>query len=255
MNFPKIGVTTAILDQKIWFKQLKSLNVNTIEIGGRSARLFFEPNWLEKIKPNLQDYDLSLHSGTVKIFTSNEQFTKTELERLKSEIIICEFFGIKELIFHLKNEKLTTKEEKEFEKIVEFSKKKNVDMIFESNGILVAKIVFDILKRFPDIYYNLDLGHLNLGVKKNMLGCDIKEFLQKIMNRVVYIHVHNNNGEKDQHKALRDGTLDWKRILDILDLSKIRKIITETKTIQDIEKDLEDIKNYLSQKDLRFQNG
>ena len=46
----KIGVTTAVLDQRKWFDQLDQLASKTIEIGARSARIYFDPAWIEKIR-------------------------------------------------------------------------------------------------------------------------------------------------------------------------------------------------------------
>jgi len=245
---PKIGITTSTFNQKKWYKEITNSEFKVIEIGGRGVRIYLDPEWIEKIKPKLKNVDLSFHSGTVKIFTDNPQFTITEFNMLKSEILICEMIGAKELIFHLKHDKLTEKEESQLKEIIDFSKNHNVEMIYESNGIIVADVALDFLKRFPDVNYNLDFGHLNNGYGRGMLGCELDEFIKRIKNRVVYVHAHNNSGKKDEHIALRDGTLDWKHVLDLLDLSKIKKIIMEVRTIEDIKKTKEDLESYFNPK-------
>lgn len=245
---PKIGITTSIFNQKKWYKEIKDSEYRVLEIGKRTATIYLDPVWIDKIKPFLKDFDLSIHSGTVKVFTENSQFTITELNMLKSEILICEMIGAKELIFHLKHDKLTEKEESELREIIDFSKEHNVEMIYESNGIIVADVALDFLKRFPDINYNLDLGHLNNGYGRGMLGCELDEFINNIKDRVVYIHAHNNSGKKDEHIALRNGTLDWKNVLDLLDLSNVKKIIMEVRTINDINKTKEDLNEYFNPK-------
>lgn len=245
---PKIGITTSIFNQKKWYKEIQDSKYRVLEIGKRSATVYLDPDWINKIKPFLKDLDLSLHSGTVKVFTENPQFTITELNMLKSEILICEMIGAKELIFHLKHEKLTEKEESQLKEIIDFSKNHNVEMIYESNGIIVADVALDFLRRFPDVNYNLDLGHLNNGYGRGMLGCELDEFINKVKDRVVYIHAHNNSGKKDEHIALRDGTLDWKHILDLLDLFIVKKIIMEVRTIDDINKTKEDLDGYFNPK-------
>jgi len=243
---PKIGISTKVFNQKTWYKEIKNFNCKNIEISGRTATLYLDPVWIKKIKPYLKGFNLSLHSRTIKIFTKSPQFTLTELNILKSEILICKMIGAKELIFHLKHDKLTRSEASKLRKIIDFAKKHKIQMIYESNGIIVANVALDFLKRFPDVNYNLDLGHLNNGYGRGMLGCELDEFIKKIKNRVVYVHAHNNSGKKDEHIALRDGTLDWKHVLDMLDMSKIKKIIIEVRTLKDAKKTKKDLDNYFA---------
>lgn len=245
---PKIGMTTKSFGFSKWYKEMQDSKCKVIEINKRSVKFYLIPKWIEKIKPYLKGFDLSLHSGTTKVFTKNKQFTKTELEMLKSEILICEMLGIKEFVFHLKNEKLDEKEASQIREIINFAKQKKIKMIYESNGLLVGDIALDFLKRFPDVNYNLDLGHLNNALGNNMLGYDIDDFINKIKDRVIYVHAHSNNSKKDEHKALRDGNLDWKKVLDLLDLKKVKRIMSETRTQEDDYKNLEDLKTYLNKK-------
>tara|TARA_Y100000310_G_scaffold339733_1_gene433381 strand:- start:7160 stop:7885 length:726 start_codon:yes stop_codon:yes gene_type:complete len=240
---PKIGITTSTLDNKKWYKELA--NIKVLEVGLRSARFFFDPEWIDKIKPFLKGIDLSMHSGTIKVFVGNEQFVKTELETLRAEILCCEMIGAKELIFHLKHDKLLPNEERELRQIINFAKQHNVEMIFESNGILVADVALDFLKRIPDVQYNLDLGHLNHGIGKDMLGMPLDQFLSQIKDRTTYVHAHNNNGQKDNHQSLVNGTLDWKHVLNILGKDKIKKIIIECRTKEDVGESIKALEQYI----------
>ena len=245
----KIGKTTAVLNQRKWYNELDLLNSKVIEIDARSARIYFDPIWIDKIGKKIQGYDLSFHSGTVKIFLPEEQFTRAEIERLKAEIIICKKWGIKELIFHLKHEKLNEQEIKILQKIVDFAKKNDVQLVYESNGCLIAEVALDLLEKFSDINYNLDLGHLNVGIENKKFGYDLDEFLKKIDKKTVYVHAHNNYGT-DSHQALKKGSLDWKYVLS--KLNNIKKIITETRTVEDNESNIEDLKSYLKECDGLF---
>ena len=240
----KVGVTTSVLDQRNWFDQLNKLPSRTIEIGGRSARLFFDPGWIEKIGKKIAGYDLSFHSGTVKIFLSEEQYTQAEIERLKAEIVVCNKWKIKELVFHLKHEKLEKKEISQLQEIVKFAQSYDVELLYEANGCLVADVTLDLLEKFPDINYNLDLGHLNVGIETKRFGHDLNSFLKKIDKRTTYVHAHNNQG-KDSHTALKDGSLDWKHVLK--ELHHVKKIITETRTIEDNQSDIDDINKFIKE--------
>lgn len=246
---PKIGVSTKCLNPKRWYKEIAGCGFKTIEIGKRSAKLYLDPEWIEKkLKPHLKDFDLSLHSGTVKVFTDNPQFTITELNMLKSEVLICEMLGIKELVFHLKHDKLSDDEASQLREVIDFAKEHNIEMIYESNGIIVADVVYDFLERFPDVNYNLDLGHMNNGYGRDMLGCEIDEFVKKIKDRVVYIHAHNNSGKKDSHSSLDDGTLDWKHVFDMLDMSIVKKIIIEISNLDDVNRTKKALDFYFKKK-------
>ena len=248
---PKIGITNN------WFK-IKSCQGNTnlckvkvLEIGKRSTQMdtnyYLNPIWINKIKPHIQGLDLSLHSGTTQIFTDDKQFTLNELHILKAEIILCKFIGARELIFHLKDEKLDEKENKKLKTIIDFSKKYNIKMVYEANATSNPNLILNFLKDFPDIGYNLDLGHLNIQYNRGFMGYKLDNFIQKIKNRVIYIHAHNNNGKIDEHKALSEGTLNWKKILDMLDLTKVKKIISETRSLKDDIKNIKDLKKNLMQ--------
>ncbi|MEJ2660497.1 MAG: hypothetical protein P8Z73_07230, partial [Desulfobacteraceae bacterium] len=90
-----------------------------------------------------------------------------------------------------------------------------------------AKQVFKVLELFPDIGFALDLGHLNNGVGRNLLGSTVDAFIESIKHRIVYIHANNNDGIGDQHLGLDSGSLDWCAVLDMLETDRIRKIIIE----------------------------
>ncbi|MBW3019438.1 hypothetical protein KY329_04620, partial [Candidatus Woesearchaeota archaeon] len=113
-----------------------------------------------------------------------------------------------------------------------------------------AELCLSVLNRFPDLGYNLDLGHMNVALQTGHLGIQLDEFLDKVKDRVVYIHAHNNNGQKDQHIALSDGILDWKHVLDNLDLSRVKKIIIECNLKEDALKSREALYKYLKPKAL-----
>ncbi len=73
---------------------------------------------------------------------------------------------------------------------------------------------------------------------------ELDDFLDKIKERVVYVHAHNNFGE-DEHRALDDGSLDWKAVLDKINLAKVRKIIIECRTPENIKKTKKALEKYL----------
>jgi sugar phosphate isomerase/epimerase len=71
----------------------------------------------------------------------------------------------------------------------------------------------------------LDLGHLKLASQS--LGFDKEEFLDRVKERVLSVHVHDNNGRADEHGEVTEGS--W--CLDVLSrgcFSDI-KVVTESR--------------------------
>jgi len=66
---------------------------------------------------------------------------------------------------------------------------------FERNNVRL-KIVFDI-------------GHANIGASLN-------EFLSKLSDRFYIIHSHDNEGDRDEHLGIGDGSIDWRGIMSQL---------------------------------------
>jgi sugar phosphate isomerase/epimerase len=128
-------------------------------------------------------------------------------------------------------------------------------MIYESNHKFYSKTCLDVLNSFPRLNYNLDLGHLNTSIGCKTLGMDLNNFLDKIKSRVVYIHAHNNNGINDEHKSLDKGTLDWREVLNRLNIFKARKIIIEIKTKEDILNTKRLLEDYLRKREKNETRG
>ena len=250
MNKPKIGIK---LDPDYFSWDSEIFNkFDTIELASRDKALKFNIKKILEAKEILKNKDLSMHTQTSRVFSCKQhhvpEFSCAEIKILEAEIILCKLLGAKELIFHMKNEKLDEEEAKIFKKLLKFAKKNGVEMIFESNNQFFGETAVDTLKRFPKLNYNLDLGHFNIGITSRELGMMPEEFLSKIKNRIVYIHAHNNNGKLDEHNGIDEGTLDWKHILDLLNFKKVRKIIMEVRNPEAVEKSKKLLDDYFEKK-------
>lgn len=242
---PKIGLKTT----NIFYKGNDKIDFQTLEITTKDPSFTFNIKKILNIKEYLKGKDLSIHTQTSRIFSCNNYktpiFNEAELNIIKAELIVSKILGIKEFIFHLKQEKLTQQEKTKLKKTFEFSKKNKVEMIYESNKNFYSQTTLDVLDSFPKLKYNLDLGHLNTAIGNKTLGMKLEGFIDKIKSRVIYIHAHNNNGIQDQHQSLEKGTLNWKQVLDKLNMSKIKKTIIEVKTTQDILNTQKLLQDYL----------
>jgi sugar phosphate isomerase/epimerase len=240
-----VGITTQIIRTAKWYKEVEHLGFKTLEINRRNSKLHFSLYFLEKVKKYLEGYDLSLHSGASGIFQPTESFTQANLAVLRAEIDVCSILGAKQFVFHLNDGILSRQNKKRLGDVVAYAADLGVQTLYESNSVLVAEDAFDILETFPDLGYVLDLGHLNTGYGCGRLGCEIDDFIRKIKDRVVYIHASNNSGLHDEHRGLDDGTLDWRSVLDLLDMSRISKIILEVREVSMVEHSQEILMDYL----------
>lgn len=224
---PVIGATSQVIRSSKWYKSATQLGFEALEINRRDSKLHLNTFFLEKVKRYLEGLEISLHSATTGIFQELESFSQAELSTLQAEVDICRILGAGELVFHLNANRLDAKQSRRLRPVIDYAHDNGILPIYESNAGMNAKQVFKVLELFPDIGFALDLGHLNNGLGRNLLGSTVGAFLESIKHRIVYIHANNNDGIGDQHLGLDDGSLDWCAVLDRLDTDRIRKIIIE----------------------------
>ena len=242
---PVVGITTQMIRHAKWYKYVGEFGFNAVEINRQNSKLHFNLYFLEKVKQYMKGFDLSLHSGTAGIFQPLESFTKANLGVLHAEVDVCRFLGARQLVFHLNDGILSIENKKRLKQVMIYAADLGVEMIYESNSALVARYAYDILESFPELSYVLDLGHLNNGYGNGKLGCEIEEFVHRVRDRVIYIHASNNSGKRDEHASLEDGTLDWRRVLDMLDFKRIQKIILEVRSVEMVETSGMELMQYL----------
>jgi sugar phosphate isomerase/epimerase len=60
-----------------------------------------------------------------------------------------------------------------------------------------------------------DLGETNLGITFDLghanVNSQINEFFEKLPERIVHAHLHDNHGKTDEHLGLGDGNIDWQK--------------------------------------------
>lgn len=81
-------------------------------------------------------------------------------------------------------------------------------------------LIHDVLGAYPPDYIGLcyDSGHGNVS------GNGLAE-LASTKDRLISIHLHDNNGTADQHRLPFSGTVDWARVVTILCSSAYAKCI------------------------------
>lgn len=85
-----------------------------------------------------------------------------------------------------------------------------------------------ILSEFAPDYLGLcyDSGHGNMRV-------DGLERLDRLKDRLISVHLHDNNGSSDQHRLPFTGTVDWGRLARIIAGSAYRKCVSLESVMRD----------------------
>jgi sugar phosphate isomerase/epimerase len=242
---PVLGITSQIINHVKWYKYIRGLGFEAVEINRRSSKLHFNVYFLEKLRRYMEGFDVSVHSGTAGVFQPYESFTEANLAVLTAEVDVCRIIGARQLVFHLDDAILSPGNKKRLKQVITYAVDSDVQMVYESNSGLVADYAYDVLESFPELGYVLDLGHLNHGSETGKMGCEIDDFLRCVKNRVVYIHASNNYGKQDENNALDNGTLDWRHVLDMLDITRIIKIIIEVRQMDMVESSRRELMQYL----------
>ena len=151
------------------------------------------------------------------------------IEVYKRNIEYCSYAGCKNLVIHGNSYKLGDKFPKEF--IDEMNRKLYTSLIptlLENNVTVCLENLFssqrgvcyqghcaipeEAKKEIDELNalagkevfgFCLDTGHANL------LHHDIRNYILTLGKRIKCLHIHDNNGQGDQHMAPLTGTLDW----------------------------------------------
>jgi len=144
-------------------------------------------------------------------------------------------FGKKNYIHHISHEESVRIFIEELVEIARYAEKKNVNIGIEnhnveknnkSNMIMYSphdfKFLFDEIKS-NNLYLHLDVGHLKIS--SNTYGFDKIKFLEDFSDKIIAVHLNENNGLIDTHKPINQNS--W-FIPHLKKLSKLNYITFET---------------------------
>ncbi len=123
---------------------------------------------------------------------------------------------------------------------------------FEKSGIIA--VIENVFETEPDFCIELfekinsenlklalDAGHVNLYSHNT----DITDWIKSYGSNLFHMHIHNNFRENDDHSNLENGTLDYKKILNVIKKLEINpSFVLEMFTEEDIRKSINFFNNY-----------
>lgn len=186
---------------------------------------FIYSKWeIEQIKEWLEEYGLKLldlhgSHGKEKAWASPWEYQRLSgVELVKNRIDMTAYLSGDVVIMHVPADPDSIPIRKSLDEIEPFAKERNVRLALE-NGSFEA--ISKLLSEYSSDYLGLcyDCGHGN--VRND--GLDQLELLK---DRLISVHLHDNDGTGDQHKILFTGTVDWERLAAIMAKSSYKKCVS-----------------------------
>jgi len=163
--------------------------------------------------------DLHASVGPEKNWASPREYARQAgVELVRNRIEMTAQLGGDVVIMHIPAEPGCNPLRRSLDELRDSARQLNVRIALE-NGKFPA--IREVLSAYDPGYLGLcyDSGHGNL----DGIGLDQ---LTVLKDRLISVHLHDNNGQKDQHKPLFSGTIDWARLARILAESAYRKCVS-----------------------------
>jgi len=250
-------------------------NIENVELG--SVHSYFDINELKKFSCNFLMHNYfppPKKSFNFNLASQNESIRKQSILLAKNALDLCRKLDIPLYTFHagftidprklgikFNYSQIPTRSKSiityilSLTEIIDFSQSCGVKIAMEPNVVQQFNLVENknkllLFANFDEIellykFFNkneigilLDLGHTS--VTSHWLGFNKDNFITKLKNKIIAIHISNNNGLQDQHKSLT--TTCWQ--IKKLKLFKKIPIILESMnlTINEINSNLELLK-------------
>ncbi len=232
----KMGVSTKAFPLRYWDNELLKYNYRTIEICSTTNILPKKEVGREAIKENLKNFDLSLHSSN-HLFNKNRLVAGAEIANFRYHSFLAKELGAKEVIFHVSSEfdiDVFKKQEHEFRNIInEYGREYYIEN--NSGGLFSShEEILWFCRRFPEIKICLDIGHIHRAFFRGAIKGEEKTIFE-MKNKINYVHLHDNNGLKDEHLACGSGNIEWEKVIPILNEINPKKAIIEVNNPKDVE--------------------
>ncbi|MBN2308426.1 MAG: sugar phosphate isomerase/epimerase [Candidatus Hydrogenedentes bacterium] len=181
--------------------------------------------WMRKL--GLALTDLHASDGKEKRWVSPREYERVAgVELVKNRIAMTARLGADVIIMHTgkepeedePRERFWTQLRRSLDELEPFARDHGVRIAVENGQ-------FGVIRRLLDAYgpdflgLCYDCGHGNLDPD----GLDQAEALK---DRLISVHLHDNDGTGDQHRLLFTGTVDWARLASLLATSAYEKCVS-----------------------------
>ncbi len=187
---------------------------------------FLYSKWeIEQIKKWLDDYGLKLldlhgSAGNEKNWASPQEYQRLSgVELVKNRIDMTAYLSADVVIMHVPGDPDSIPIRKSLDELQPFARERNVRIAIENGNFNAIKKLFS---EYPPDYIGLcyDSGHGNV---KDANGLD---HLESVKDRLISLHLHDNNETGDQHLLMFMGTVNWERLAKIIANSSYKKCVS-----------------------------
>ena len=193
---------------------------------------------VDKLKKLLQKYKLDAVGHTtphLPIGSTTKSFREAAILEAKRYFEVFSKLNVKYVTIHANwpSGMFSTEEGINFQvetlrKLVDEAKKYKLMIVYEPINTWQddLKSVSEILRKVPNLYLLIDIGHANLFGRKP------EQFITKFHKKLKHIHLHDNDGSKDLHLPMGAGNINWENLIKI-----IKKYYNGTITLEIFSKD------------------
>jgi sugar phosphate isomerase/epimerase len=193
--------------------------------------------WLTNCE--LQLLDLHGSIGTEKNWTSPREYERLAgVELVQNRVEMTAQLGGKVIVMHVPNESMNLPLRKSLEQLEPFVGARGVRIAIENtnNFDVIAQLLSEYAPNYLGLCY--DSGHGNMS----RTGLERLEILK---DRLISVHLHDNDGSSDQHMLPFSGTTDWRRLARIIAASGYTEPLSMEVSIRNAG--IEDEEDFLKQ--------
>jgi len=201
----KVGISTSAGKASHWIDWVVGTDVEAVEINLMTSGFPLVPQYVTDYASRLNSYDVSVHSRSDG-FSDDLPYGPFQRERLLVELDIARDLGANELVVHPPwfhgMDKLKRNASKVLKQAIERARAYGVELLFENTNkgpFKDPEKLLELFRAFPEAYMCLDVGHMHVSqqsTEKEM------KMIDALKERIVYLHVHDNDGSRDQHLEL-----------------------------------------------------
>lgn len=176
---------------------------------------------------NLSLYDIHGFAGNEKNWFSTVEYQRLAgVEIVKNRIEMCKALGGSVVVMHIPRlipEKIDNWRQlkKSLGELEKFCVEKAVKIAVENEPLEEFNGIKQLFSEYSPEFIGLcyDSGHGNIGGRG-------LEYLDSVKERLISLHLHDNNSFDDQHKPIFTGTVNWEELSRIIAKSPYRKFLT-----------------------------
>ena len=196
---------------------------------------FLYSEWeVTQIKKWLADYGLQLldlhgSMGREKFWASPREYERLAgVELVKNRLDMAARLQSDVVIMHIPAWPECDSLRRSLDDLMEFARERDVRIALENlvngNFEAIRKLLLEYNQNYLGLCY--DSGHGNVaGIGFNQL--------ELLKDRLIAVHLHDNDGSSDQHNLIFSGTINWERLAKTIAESAYTKCVSMEVGIQD----------------------